>query len=111
MPVREAAVAVAAADKDGEAVEVAAAGQEWDAEWPADRGWAQTSNPHSRAIPGCRAHIARSARVRIKTFSPGKAEARMDSARASRAEAQVDSVRASKAEAWAQAARVLDAGT
>jgi len=126
MPVRAEAVEVAAADKDGEAVEVAVAGRDGDKGWPADHKWTQTSNHHSRTIPGYQAHIARLPRVRIKTSRAGKAEVRVVSARASRdhedhivrgarvriktsravkAEAQVDSTRAD------HTARVMDAGT
>jgi len=87
LPVRaEAGVAVAAAVKDG------------DAEWPVDHEWAQTSNRHSRIIPGYRAHIARSPRAQIKTSGAVKADARADSVRASRAEAWQCRVEA--AEAW-----------
>ena len=89
MPVRAVeAVEVEAADKDGQAAQVAAAVKDWDAEWSAGLDWAQTSNPHSGETPGYRAHIARSPRAVIETSGASRAEARADSARASRAEAQ-----------------------
>jgi hypothetical protein len=75
----------------GEAVEVEAAGKDGDAEWLAAPEWVQIPNPYNQTISGNQeAHIAHTARDRIKTFRADKAE----TAEVSRAEARLCRVEA-----------------
>ena len=69
------------------AAEDAAAGKDGGEEWPVDHEWVQIPILYNRTTSGdLEAHIARTARDRLKTFVAGKAEAPADLVRAIRAE-------------------------